>query len=77
MNAATALAIKAGLDTIISIWGALERKPQGWEPSESDWASLETAVDEATPEARLALARLRAAKFPVKSANGATTVTNP
>ena len=75
MNPATALAIKAGLDTIISIWGALENKPKGWEPSEADWASLDAEVDAATPEARFALAKLRAARLQAV-ANGATMGTD-
>lgn len=63
MSTSTAIVIKAGVDILISIWGALENKPAGWEPSEQDWQNQLDEVDAATPEARLALAKLRALKF--------------
>lgn len=63
MNPATAIAIKAGLDTILNIWAALERKPEGWKPTVADWAALDNEVEAATPESRLLLAKLRAEQF--------------
>ena len=66
MNAATAIALSLGAEHLIRLWAALENKPPGWVPSEQDWTELDTEVLNATPEARLALARLRAAQFPPK-----------
>ena len=64
MNPATALAIKLGIESIISIWASHANKPPGWTPTAEDWAALDAEVDAATPEARLALAQLRATQFP-------------
>lgn len=69
MNPATALAIKAGLDTIIAIWGALESKPKGWTPSPEDWSAIDKEVAGATPEARYLLAVARAELFSKKPAS--------
>ena len=66
MNAATAIAIKLGIDALLSIWATHANKPPGWKPTAKDWAELDAEVDAATPEARLALAELRAAQFPPK-----------
>ena len=64
MDPATALAIKLGIDALISIWAAHANKPAGWKPGPADWAALDAEVDAATPAARLALAELRAIQFP-------------
>ena len=66
MNAATAILIKLGIDSLIGLWANHANKPPGWKPEPSDWLELEVAVNEATPEARLQLAKLRAAQFPDK-----------
>jgi len=74
MNAATAIAIKLGIESLLAIWANHAGKPPGWKPGPEDWLALDVEVENASPEARLALAKLRAAQFPV--ANGATTETN-
>jgi hypothetical protein len=64
MTPAAALAIKLGIESLISLWATHANKPPGWKPDAKDYAELDAAVDAATPEARLALAQLRAAQFP-------------
>ena len=66
MDAATALALKLGLEALIAIWANRANKPPGWKPTAEDWAALDAEVEAATPEARLALAQLRAAQFTKK-----------
>jgi hypothetical protein len=66
MNAATAIAIKLGLEALIQLWATHANKPAGWKPTAADWAELDAEVDAATPEARLLLAQIRAAQFPPK-----------
>jgi hypothetical protein len=75
MNASTALALKLGIDAIITLWAQHANKPPGWKPTPQDWAELDAEVNAATPEARFVLAKLRAARFanPPVSAAGATT----
>jgi len=63
MNAATAILIKLGIDSLIGLWANHAGKPPGWKPGPEDWLSLEVQAQEATPEARLKLAQLRAAQF--------------
>jgi len=66
MNAATAIAIKLGIDALIQIWATHANKPPGWKPTSDDWLELDRDVEAATPEARFKLAQLRAAQFPEK-----------
>ncbi len=63
MDPAVAIALKLGLEALIQLWATHTNKPAGWKPSAEDWAALDAEVDAATPEARLALAQLRAAQF--------------
>lgn len=71
MNPATAIAIKAGSDFLITLWRELENKPAGWTPTPEDWAELDKEVAAATPEARYLLAVARAKLF-----TGQPTVTH-
>jgi len=63
MNAGTAVLIKLGIDALIGLWANHAGKPPGWTPSAQDWADLADEVNNATPEERLRLAKLRAAQF--------------
>ena len=40
-------------------------KPEGWKPTAQDWDDLEQSVNEATPEAAKAAARVRLGLPPV------------
>ena len=73
MNPGTAILIKLGIDSLVGLWANHAGKPPGWVPTEKDWQELADEVNQATPEARLALARARASLFPPKNASGATT----
>jgi hypothetical protein len=73
MNAASAILIKLTFDTIVSLWADHAGKPPGWIPTAQDRKDLDNEVDNATPEERLRLAKLRAAAFPPKNAGGVTT----
>ena len=63
MTPATAIAIKAGIDFLVTLWGQLENKPEGWKPTPEDWSKLDAEVADATPEARYLLAVARAKLF--------------
>ena len=64
MNAATAIALKAGIDFLVTLWANLENKPEGWKPTKEDWDKLDKEVTDSTPEARYLLAVARAQLFP-------------
>ena len=48
-----------GLDALLKLWAINTNKPDGWVPTEKDWADLLAQIDAATPEAEKAAALKR------------------